>query len=89
MDIQTPDPTKSQPQPTTGGQNPPPKDKPQPQPADGGGGGFVFSPTIIFKGNGSVTRKEVDQAMDFTYQKFVRFSKQLEEERRRKSFSPA
>ena len=89
VDIQTPDPTKSQPQPTTGGQNPPPKDKPQPQPADGGGGGFVFSPTIIFKGNGSVTRKEVDQAMDFTYQKFVRFSKQLEEERRRKSFSPA
>ena len=80
---------KPQPQPTAGGQNPPPEDKPQPQPAEGGGGGFVFSPTIIFKGNGSVTRKEVDQAMDFTYQKFVRFSKQLEEERRRKSFSPA
>ena len=89
VDIQTPDPTKSKPQPTAGGQNPPPEDKPQPQPAEGGGGGFVFSPTIIFKGNGSVTRKEVDQAMDFTYQKFVRFSKQLEEERRRKSFSPA
>ena len=50
---------------------------------------FTESFDIIFKGNGSVTRKEVDQAMDFTYQKFVRFSKQLEEERRRKSFSPA
>ena len=80
---------KPQPQPTAGGQNPPPENKPQPQPAEGGGGGFVFSPTIILKSNGSVTRKEVDQAMDFTYQKFVRFSKQLEEERRRKSFSPA
>ena len=91
LSLGKPDPTKPQPQPTAGGQNPPPEDKPQPQPqpAEGGGGGFVFSPTIIFKGNGSVTRKEVDQAMDFTYQKFVRFSKQLEEERRRKSFSPA
>ena len=89
LNLGKPDPTKSKPQPTAGGQNPPPEDKPQPQPAEGGGGGFVFSPTIIFKGNGSVTRKEVDQAMDFTYQKFVRFSKQLEEERRRKSFSPA
>lgn len=89
LNLGKPDPTKPQPQPTAGGQNPPPEDKPQPQPAEGGGGGFVFSPTIIFKGNGSVTRKEVDQAMDFTYQKFVRFSKQLEEERRRKSFSPA
>ena len=89
LNLGKPDPTKPQPQPTAGGQNPPPEDKPQPQPAEGGGGGFVFSPTIIFKGDGSVTRKEVDQAMDFTYQKFVRFSKQLEEERRRKSFSPA
>lgn len=89
LNLGKPNPTKPQPQPTAGGQNPPPEDKPQPQPAEGGGGGFVFSPTIIFKGNGSVTRKEVDQAMDFTYQKFVRFSKQLEEERRRKSFSPA
>lgn len=89
LSLGKPDPTKPQPQPTAGGQNPPPEDKPQPQPAEGGGGGFVFSPTIIFKGNGSVTRKEVDQAMDFTYQKFVRFSKRLEEERRRKSFSPA
>ena len=89
LNLGKPDPTKPQPQPAEGGQNPPPEDKPQPQPAEGGGGGFVFSPTIIFKGNGSVTRKEVDQAMDFTYQKFVRFSKQLEEERRRKSFSPA
>lgn len=89
LNLGNPDPTKPQPQPTAGGQNPPPEDKPQPQPAEGGGGGFVFSPTIIFKGNGSVTRNEVDQAMDFTYQKFVRFSKQLEEERRRKSFSPA
>lgn len=89
LNLGKPDPTKPQPQPTAGGQNPPPEDKPQPQPAEGGGGGFVFSPTIIFKGNGSVTRNEVDQAMDFTYQKFVRFSKQLEEERRRKSFSPA
>lgn len=89
LNLDKPNPTKPQPQPTAGGQNPPPEDKPQPQPAEGGGGGFVFSPTIIFKGNGSVTRKEVDQAMDFTYQKFVRFSKQLEEERRRKSFSPA
>ena len=96
LNLGKPDPTKPQPQPTAGGQNQQSKDetdpdptKPQPQPAEGGGGGFVFSPTIIFKGNGSVTRKEVDQAMDFTYQKFVRFSKQLEEERRRKSFSPA
>ena len=89
LNLGKPDPTKPQPQPTAGGQNPPPENKPQPQPAEGGGGGFVFSPTIILKSNGSVTRKEVDQAMDFTYQKFVRFSKQLEEERRRKSFSPA
>ena len=89
LNLGKPDPTKPQPQPIAGGQNPPPENKPQPQPAEGGGGGFVFSPTIILKSNGSVTRKEVDQAMDFTYQKFVRFSKQLEEERRRKSFSPA
>lgn len=89
LNLGKPDPTKPQPQPTAGGQNPLPENKPQPQPAEGGGGGFVFSPTIILKSNGSVTRKEVDQAMDFTYQKFVRFSKQLEEERRRKSFSPA
>ena len=89
LNLGKPNPTKPQPQPTADGQNPPPENKPQPQPAEGGGGGFVFSPTIILKSNGSVTRKEVDQAMDFTYQKFVRFSKQLEEERRRKSFSPA
>ncbi|MFR5372495.1 MAG: hypothetical protein ACLTGJ_02505 [Faecalibacterium prausnitzii] len=47
LNLGKPDPTKPQPQPIAGGQNPPPENKPQPQPAEGGGGGFVFSPTII------------------------------------------
>ena len=93
LNLGKPDSTTPQPLPTTDEQSSPPKAEADSAPTESQpsstAGGIVFSPTIIFKGKGSVTRDDVDQAMDFTYQKFVKFSKRLEEERRRKSFSPA
>lgn len=45
---------------------------------------------VVQKLNKGINPATVEMTMEyFTYQKFVRFSKQLEEERRRKSFSPA
>lgn len=73
------DPTK--PKPAPGGVEVPDPTKPNPTP-----GGVVFSPTIILNGNSAVTKNDVNQAMDFTYQKFLKFCKQREEDQRRKSF---